>query len=257
MNCMINKTEKIAVIYQDKNLLVINKPAGLLVHPVKLKAKSSKLKAEPTLASWLLENYPETGKVGDDPANRPGIVHRLDRETSGIMIIARNQETFDYLKSQFQQQKFQKTYLALVFGKVENKTGRIEKPIGIKSGTTKRSVLAKKMKMVKEAITDYEVISYHQFPRQSASGQREAATFSLLKVMPRTGRTHQIRVHLAAIGHPVMGDKVYGGKRGELTGLNRQFLHAQSIEFTGPDGERVKFEADLPKELQQFLTPNP
>ncbi len=226
---------EIPVIYKDKNLLVINKPAGVLVH------QTSKKEAG-TLAGWLLENYPETGKVGDDPANRPGIVHRLDRETSGVMIIARNQETFDFLKAIFQKREAQKTYLALVYGKVENRTGRIDKPMGIKSGTIRRSVTA--TKMVKPAVTDYEVVKHLEI------GGKD---FTLLKVMPRTGRTHQIRVHLAFIGHPVMGDKVYGGKRGQLAGLDRQFLHAQSIEFTGPDGGRVKFEAELPEELQGIL----
>jgi len=232
---------EIEVIYKDKNYLVLNKPAGALVHPTSKKEAG-------TLASWLLENYPETGKVGDDPANRPGIVHRLDRETSGVMIIARNQETFDFLKNIFQKREAQKTYLALVYGKVENRTGRIDKPMGIKSGTIRRSVTA--TKMVKPAVTDYEVVKYVAL-RQAQDNKVVDAT--LLKVMPRTGRTHQIRVHLAFIGHPVMGDKVYGGKRGVLAGLNRQFLHAQMIEFTGPNGERVKFEADLPEELQDIL----
>lgn len=226
------------LIYQDENFLAVNKPAGLLVHGV-----AGKVLKEPTLADWLIKNFPEVKGVGDDPANRPGIVHRLDKETSGVMIVAKNQKTFDYLKSQFQEHKVRKTYLALAVGRVKDKTGRIDLPIGLKSGTTKRTVTAKKMKMVKEAVTDYEVKKYLEI------GERE---FTLLAVTPRTGRTHQIRVHLAAIGHPIVGDKLYGGRRTELAGLDRQFLHAQSIEFVSPSGRRLRLEADLPAELAKL-----
>ncbi len=210
------------------------------------------------MADWLLEHYPEVKKISDYYARagiarqssaiaerRWGIVHRLDKETSGVVVVARNQETFDYLKFQFQQHKVQKTYLALVVGKVKDRTGRIDLPMGIKSGTTKRSVSAKKMKMVKEAVTDYRALKYLKI------GDRD---FTLLEVRPQTGRTHQIRVHLAAIGYPVAGDSLYGGKRTKVEGLSRQFLHAQSIEFTAPDGKRVKFEADLPPELASLVS---
>jgi len=249
--------QKIEVVYKDKNFLVVNKPAGLLVHSVNLKPKTKNLKLERTLVDWLLENYPEVKNVGDDPEARPGIVHRLDKDTSGIMLIARNQETFDYLKSLFQKHQIQKTYIALVAGKVKDKTGRIDKPIGIKSGTAKRSVFAKKMKMVKEAITEYKIIKYVALRQASAfsklSADRQGKDFTLLEVMPQTGRTHQIRVHLAYIGHPVAGDKMYGGKRTKVEGLARQFLHAQSVEFTSPDGKRMRFEAELPPDLLFFI----
>ncbi|MDP3999683.1 MAG: RluA family pseudouridine synthase [bacterium] len=239
---MSNAFGDIGIIYKDKNFLAINKPAGILVQ--KAPGAGHREAEAPTIVDWLLENYPEVKTVGDKPEERPGIVHRLDRETSGVMLVARNQETFDYLKSQFQERKVQKTYWALVFGNVKDSSGRIELPIGIKSGTTKRTVFAKKMKMIKEAVTDYEVIKYLKIGGED---------FTLLKVLPRTGRTHQIRVHLTAIGHPIMGDKLYGGKRNQLAGLDRQFLHAQSIEFTSSTGERVKFEADLPEELEKIL----
>jgi 23S rRNA pseudouridine1911/1915/1917 synthase len=228
---------KIPVIYSDRDLLVVNKPAGILMHGI-AHAKSG----EDTLADWLLKNYPEVRAVGDDPINRPGIVHRLDKETSGVVLVARNQRTFDYLKSLFQNHLIQKTYLALVYGKLSDKQGVINKPIGIKSGSVKRSVLSSKMR--KSAITEYRVKDYLTI---------DGKEYSLAEVTPKTGRTHQIRVHLASIGHPVMGDKLYGGKRGKLEGLNRQFLHAQSIEFTAPSGERLKFEAELPKELGIYL----
>lgn len=226
----------IEIIYQDKNLLALNKPAGLLMHGTSGNQK------EASLADWLLGHYPEVRTVGDDPVSRPGIIHRLDRDTSGVLLVALNQETFDYLKSLFQKHLVQKIYLALAHGEVKEKSGRIDKPIGLKSGSTKRSVHGGKMK--KEAVTEYKVIKFLKLNGED---------YSLLEVLPKTGRTHQIRVHLAAIGHPVAGDKMYGGKRKMPDGLNRHFLHAQSIEFTLPSGERMKFEADLPADLKSFL----
>jgi len=134
------------VIYEDKNLIAINKPAGILVH----KVAGSKINTqENTIVSWLLYHYPEIKFVGDVPAERPGIVHRLDKDTSGILIVARNQESFEYLKKLFQNHEIKKTYLALVFGKMGQRQGVINKPIGLRSGTTKRSVSARNMKMVK------------------------------------------------------------------------------------------------------------
>lgn len=221
------------VAYEDKNLLVLNKPAGLLVHGT---AKSS----EPTLADWLLKNYPEVAGVGDDKKTRPGIVHRLDKETSGVIVIARNQPTFEYLKKQFQEHEIKKTYLALVWGKVAQKSGRIEKPIGIATGSVKRTTRIERAKMVKEAITSYKVIKFIR---------SKAGEFTLLEVEPKTGRTHQIRVHLASIGHPIVGDAIYGKNRPMPAGLKRQFLHADSIEFTLPNNSRLKVSADLPPEL--------
>lgn len=229
------------IIYKNKDFLILNKPAGLLVHStpnIQYRTPNTEL----TLVNWLLENYPEVRQVGDDSVNRPGIVHRLDKDTSGIILIARNQKAFDYFKNLFQNHLIKKTYLALVYGKVKDEKGIISKPIGIKSGSTKRSVHSSKFQ--KQAVTEYRVIRFLKIKNQD---------FTLLEVMPKTGRTHQIRVHLASIEHPVMGDKLYGGKRTKLEGLHRQFLHARSIEFTAPDGERMKFEAELPQDLKSFL----
>lgn len=228
---------EIAIIYEDKNIIAINKPAGLLVHPVPTQSKTAD--QPPTLTDWLIKRYPETKNVGDDPENRPGIIHRLDKETSGVIIIARNQKTFAYLKNLFQTSQIKKTYLGLVWGKIKPKSGTINKPIGLKSGTTKRTVAIKNAKMVKEAITDYEVKKYF-------------TKYSLLEIHPRTGRTHQIRVHLNAIGHPIVGDSLYG-KKPMPSGLTRQFLHAASIELNLPDNGRIKLEASLPDDLGLFL----
>lgn len=217
------------IIYQDSDVLAVNKPAGLLVHPIRGK------KPEPTLVDWLLKKFPEVKSVGDDPETRPGIVHRLDKETSGVMIIARHQKAFEYLKNLFQTRQMKKTYLALVWGKVKERSGLIEKPLGIKTGSVKRTARVENAKMVKEAKTVYRVKRYFD-------------GFTLLEVEPLTGRTHQIRVHLASIGHPIAGDTLYT-KRLAPNGLTRMFLHAESIELTLPSGARIKLSAELPPEL--------
>ncbi|TRZ65078.1 MAG: RluA family pseudouridine synthase [Spirochaetia bacterium] len=236
------------VIYKDKNFLAVYKPAGLLVHPAgSLKLETQNLK-QAALTDWLLENYPEVKNVGDEPEIRPGIVHRLDKDVSGIMLIARNQKYFEYLKNLFQTRQIKKNYLALVYGEVKSKTGTIDKPISIKTGTIKRTVWQGKNE--KEAVTEYEVIKYYQ--HESDSNQHESATFSLLKVSPKTGRTHQIRIHLASIGHPIIGDSLYGKKTNPF-GLKRIFLHAESLEFSPAEGERIKLEAELPDELKGLL----
>lgn len=196
------------------------------------------------MVSWLKERYPEISKVGDDPLLRPGIVHRLDKDTSGVMVIAKNQKYFEYLKNLFQKHQVKKTYIALVRGRVEPREGIISKPIGLKSGTTKRTVFIKNAKMVKSAETGYKLKKYLNIGGED---------YSLLEVMPKTGRTHQIRVHLASIGHPVAGDKIYG-KKVNPPGLNRLFLHAESLEFPKAEGERIKISADPPREFQAYLT---
>ena len=248
---MSTTNKKIEILYQDKNLIALNKPAGLLVHP-------TATGKEKTLSDWLIKKYPEIKNVGDDPKNRPGIVHRLDKDTSGIIIVPRNQKYFEYLKNLFQEHKIKKTYLALVWGEIKNKKGVIEKPISLKPGTTKRTVY--KGKMEKPAITEYELIKTFSYPRKSMPNQHESATFSLMKVIPKTGRTHQIRVHLASVGHPIVGDSLYGSKKlamnlskGIPFKLDRQFLHAKSLEFNISEGNRIKLEADLPNELREVI----
>lgn len=226
---------EIQVLHKDKNFLVINKPAGLLVHSVKGKQQQS-------LIDWLIKNYPEIRKVGDEPETRPGIVHRLDKDTSGVMLVARTQTAFDYFKKQFQEHKIKKTYVALVWGLVTPKEGIIEKPIGLKTGTTKRTVYLKTAKMIKEAKTEYKATKFLKLGNND---------FTLLEAQPLTGRTHQIRVHFASIGHPIVGDKLYGKR--ETLGLDRHFLHAESLEFSSPETGRFKIAADLPEELTTFL----
>ncbi len=219
----------ISVIYENKDFLVINKPAGLLVHGPGY-----------SLVSWLLKHYPEVSNVGDDIQNRPGIVHRLDKETSGLVLVPRNREAYDYFKKLFQSHQIKKTYLALVHGVIKNKEGVINKPIGLKQGSLKRTVFIRNAKMIKEAVTCYKL--------KKVFGDK----YSLLEVEPQTGRTHQIRVHLASVGYPVVGDRLYCPQKFE-TNLKRHFLHAESLEFSSPTGERLKIGTDLPDDLQNFL----
>ncbi|MDP1719235.1 MAG: RNA pseudouridine synthase, partial [bacterium] len=216
-------------------VVVLNKPAGLLVHPIKKFAK------EPSLVQWLLKNYPEVAKVGDDPENRPGIVHRLDQDTSGVMIIARTQKAFIHLKRLFQEHQVKKTYVALVWDEIKVPSGVIDRPMGLKSGGLKRTTRIKGTKLIKEARTIYRVRGYYEIP-----GAKQI--FTLVETEPQTGRTHQIRVHLASIGHPVVGDKLYT-KRIAPTSIKRQFLHAESLELTLPNGKPAKFSAELPRDL--------
>lgn len=236
----------ISLIYETKDFIAVNKPAGLLVHPIGFKT-------EPTLVDWILERYPEIKNVGDDPEIRPGIVHRLDRDTSGVILIARNQKFFDYLKNLFKTHQVKKTYLALVYGKIEPKLGVIKTPIGIKKGTVKRTIWQKKAKTFKEAITEYRVLKIFKYNISDAAVYK-MLYFSLVELVPETGRTHQIRVHLASIGHPVVGDKLYGFKKFKPSfNLERQFLHAVSLEFSTAAGRRLRIEAELPEELKQFI----
>jgi 23S rRNA pseudouridine1911/1915/1917 synthase len=243
------------VLYEDANVIALNKPAGLLVHGIF--TKDGPKHTEETLVDWLAKKYPETQEVGDRSEEglirqqRGGIVHRLDRDTSGVMIVARTQKSFEYLKRLFETKNIMKQYVALVWGRIHEKSGVIDKPISIKDGSVKRTVF--KGKMPREAVTEYERVSYFQHRHG-----KHIDELTLLSVSPKTGRTHQIRVHLSSIGHAVAGDKMYG-KKGVLafedgTELNRHFLHAQKLTFSPRAGaEKITIEAPLPAELTAAL----
>jgi 23S rRNA pseudouridine1911/1915/1917 synthase len=226
------------VIFENDDFVAVNKPAGLMVHAARVgeKRRMDPLRTEePTLVDWLVRRYPEIKNVGDDPAMRPGIVHRLDKATSGVMIVARTQTSFEHLKKLFQEHRIKKTYYALVNGILKKRSGTIDAPIGIKTGSLKRSIHSSKM--AKPAVTDYVVVK--EFPDEDRS---------LLKVNPKTGRTHQIRVHLASVGHPIVGDSLYGQKN-HTSALPRLMLHAAALEFSDERGDRFEFAASLPEEF--------
>ncbi|MBI4094277.1 MAG: RNA pseudouridine synthase [Candidatus Liptonbacteria bacterium] len=232
-------------IYEDKNFLAVAKPAGLLVHQTSIKYQVSGIrKREPTLVDWLTKRYPEIRTVGDDTETRPGIVHRLDKETSGILLVAKTQACFAYLKSLFANRRIKKTYLAWVCGVPKETRGAVRAAISLKSGTTRRTV--HKGKLGKPAVTEYRV--------KKEMRDEKGKMFALLEVMPLTGRTHQIRVHLASIGHPVVGDKIYGNRECRMGNKEtRLMLHALSLEFTSLDGKRLRLDVEPPED---FVAPN-
>jgi len=246
---------KLEIIFENIDLVTVNKPAGILVHGIY--DKYGPKHNEVTLADMVAKKYPEILDVGDPGAilefegekvnTRPGVIHRLDRETSGVIVFGRNQETFDYLKSLFkassegESAKVSKTYQALVWGRVKNQRGLINKPISINNGTVKRTTGSGRMP--REAITEYEVRGRYQ---------AEGKDFTLLNAMPKTGRTHQIRVHLNSIGHSVYGDKIYGQKP-DILNLGRQFLHAASLELAQKGSTVLTLTAPLPKELKALI----
>ncbi|MBI5742609.1 MAG: RluA family pseudouridine synthase [Candidatus Niyogibacteria bacterium] len=236
------------IIYEDKDIAVVNKPAGMSVH-------HDAHHTTGTLADFAVARWPEMKAVGDNlPTGqaggrhgrelRPGIVHRLDKDTSGVIVLAKTQDAFEYLKGLFQRHEIVKKYLALVVGELKTKEGVIEAPIGRgHKDPTRRAVSEQARGKMREAVTHYKV------------AQRFGDKFTLLEVTPETGRTHQIRVHLAAIKHPILGDRLYGGKYLSQCppNLKRQFLHAASLELATPSGTRLKFEAELPADLAAAL----
>ena len=239
----------LSIIYEDKDILALNKPAGIVVHPDKFHPPAGE---SVSLIEEVLEKYPEIKSVGDlstnsvQGINRPGVVHRLDKETSGIILIAKNQNAFEYLKKQFQERKIEKHYKVLVMGNVKDDEGVIDLPIGRSSANPTLRVAKGKMRgKIREARTEYKVLKRFAPP---------AGGYTLLEAVPKTGRTHQIRAHFKALGHPVVCDRLYSGKRFVCpAGLERHFLHASSIELTLPSGSRTRLEAGLPKDLERVL----
>jgi len=217
------------ILYSDNHIVVLNKPAGLVVHPGAGHRRG-------TLASGLLFHYPEVKNIGHE--ERPGIVQRLDKETSGVMVIARSRNAYIELQRQFIKREVKKVYLGLIWGKIPEKEGKITWPLGrhIKHGLR----MSVKTRKPREAETHYRVL-------------KEFKDFTLLEIRPVTGRTHQIRVHLSAAGHPVVGDDVYGRRKGNRK-FPRLFLHAYRLAFSHPEtGERVEFSTPLPGDLQKVL----
>ncbi|GMQ95173.1 MAG: hypothetical protein BMS9Abin13_285 [Patescibacteria group bacterium] len=253
---MKDTKKDISVIYEDKDILAINKPSGTIVH------SDGKTK-EYTVADWILKTYPALRNVGESFAlpdglvvPKPGIVHRLDRDTSGVLLIAKNQKTFLFLKQQFQEREVKKTYRAFVYGIIKEDRGVIDKPIG-KSRKDFRQWSAERTArgMLREAVTEYKVLS--RFPsqtsRHSASNSLGSGGVSYVEIYPKTGRTHQIRVHFKAIGYPVVCDRLYAPKRECALGFERVALHAFGVEFLSPAGVRMNLEVSLPDDFKKAL----
>jgi len=237
----------IPILYEDDEVLAINKPAGLVVH-------SDGRTKEETLVDWVHAHCPqialdEVGEsimlTGGGEIKKPGIVHRIDRETSGVLLIAKTHESFQNLKSQFQTRTIKKNYKALVYGVFKEPKGTINRPIGRSTSDFRKwSAEYGARGELRESVTDYQVL-----------GEGEVGTqkISYLDVFPHTGRTHQIRVHLKAVGHPIVCDKLYAPKMPYVLGLDRVALHAGSIVFKTLKGEEVRVEAPLPADFKQAL----
>jgi 23S rRNA pseudouridine1911/1915/1917 synthase len=218
----------VKILYEDDDLLVIDKPAGLVVHPAPGHPSH-------TLVNAVLSHLSNLSDNGD--TSRPGIVHRLDKDTSGVMLVAKNSAALTNLSDQFKSRSVKKVYLTLVKGHLKPERGIIEAPIGRDSGDRKKMSVTGESRG-RQARTNYRVIKY-------------IGKYSLLEIIPETGRTHQIRVHLAAIGYSVVGDETYGIKSAYL---NRQFLHAHRLGFHLPSsGKYVEFESLLPEDLEKAL----
>lgn len=229
----------LAVVYEDADLLVIDKPAGMVVHPAPGHMHG-------TLVNALLSYAPYLAAVGGP--ERAGIVHRLDRDTSGLIIVAKTPEAHNHLQRQFKSRRVQKTYLALVEGLLEIVEGRIEAPIARDPAQRKRMAVVPESRGGRRAITAFRLLATYLSP---ASQQRHE--FSLLELDLLTGRTHQIRVHLAFIKHPVVGDRVYGRRKQRLS-CPRQFLHAHRLVFQQPSsGAEIAVTAPLSPDLQAVI----
>lgn len=234
----------IEILADIKEYLVINKPAGLLIH----RANRTR---ENNLADILLKKYPEIGKISGE-SNRPGIVHRLDKEASGLIVIAKTQDSFNNLKNQFKERKIAKEYTALVYGQIEKLEDEIIFPIKRSSSGYKMAAMPVadrgenniSKQGVRQAITEFRIL-------------KRFINYTLLKVKTKTGRTHQIRVHMLAYGHPLVGDDLYSTKKtrekNKKMNLGRIFLVADKLSFCDLTNGRQTFAIELPKELKEFL----
>ncbi|MBI1908794.1 MAG: RluA family pseudouridine synthase [Deltaproteobacteria bacterium] len=218
----------LTILYEDEDLIVLDKPAGLVVHPAAGHQSG-------TLVNALLHHCRGLSVIGG--VERPGIVHRLDKETSGVLVVAKNDFSHHSLSQQFKEHQVQKVYLALVQGEVKKEEGVLASSLG--RHPVHRKKISSRGRHGKEAVSHYKV-------------SKRFKGYTLVEVKPQTGRTHQIRVHLSEAGYPIAGDSLYGGKKSPF--LNRFFLHATSLSFDHPrEGKRMQFKSPLPPELDQFI----
>lgn len=237
----MNTSMQIDILYEDDNVVAINKPSGLMTHP---DGRSS----EDTASDWFARTYPKSAEVGETQKLqngteilRPGIVHRLDRETSGVLVFAKTQQAHEMLKEAFQNHIAQKTYLAFIYGVPKERKGIINFPIGRSNKDFRlRSAQPKAKGVLRDAVTRWSIVS-------------DNGTHSLITAMPETGRTHQIRVHMKAIHHPIVCDALYAPKAKPDLGFNRLGLHAWKLEIHLASGESKILIAPVPEDLAQAM----
>jgi len=241
------------IVYEDEDIIVVDKPAGMVVHPAYGHRTG-------TLVNAVLAYCPDlAGAEGDGSTElaevlRPGIVHRLDKDTSGLIIVAKNDSARRRLQRQFKRREVKKVYVALLEGRLDPVQGVIEAPIGRDKKRRKRMAV---MEGGREARTRYRVLEHFdkaQYKHFGGEGGKAPRAYTLVEAEPETGRTHQVRVHFASIGHPLAGDPVYGFRKQRLSSLRRQFLHSQTLGFRLPrTDEYVELTAELPDDLRVVL----
>lgn len=231
------------ILYEDKHILAIDKPAGLVVH-------ADGRTKEPNVAEWLVEKYPQTKDVGEpvelkdgEEIARPGVVHRIDRETSGVLLLAKTKEGFDVLKRQFQEREVDKVYHLFVHGLMKDDLGSIRLEIGKSTSDFRRWSAERGARGEKrDALTYYKVLA-----------RNKEEEVSLVEAKPKTGRTHQIRVHFKAVHHPLVCDKLYNKKKPSILGFDRLALHARSVTFKNVAGESITAQAPYPADFLQAM----
>ena len=240
-------SKAIEVLFENDDVMVINKPSGLLVHRALTLEKRDGV--QDTVADWFLARVPSVAEVGEteqaedgSPILRGGIVHRLDRETSGVMILAKHQDAFVHLKAQFHDRLAQKEYRAFVYGNLKEKWGTINRPIGRSSKDFRlRSAERGAKGNLRSAVTDWELLAQNE-------------KYAYVRLLPKTGRTHQLRVHLKAIGRPIVGDQLYASPaflKADDLGISRLALHAYKLTIVLPGGREQEFTAELPLEFER------
>lgn len=234
-----------SILIETKDYLIINKPAGLVVHA---DGKTN----EPTLVDWVVKERPEMVGIGepihlgDQTIDRPGIVHRLDRETSGVMVLAKTAEYFDFLKNAFKNRNLEKKYTAFVWGQFKEDEGIVDAPIGRSSGDFRRWQSGRGIRgEEREAITKWKSL----FRFEDEKGE----PFSFLELFPKTGRTHQLRVHMKYLQRPIVCDGLYAPSKRQALGFSRVALHARSISFKDLSGNDVYVEAPYPADFEEAL----
>ncbi len=234
----------IKILYEDKDILAIDKPSGISVH-------GDGRTKEKTVSDWFAKKYPKAKNVGEPilidgkEIPRPGIVHRLDKDTSGVLIIVKNKKAFEYFKNQFMNREIKKVYNTLVYGYVKDDRGIINASIGRSPSDHRKRIASRGKKgKLKEAVTEYRVLKRFEINKEK---------FTWLEARPKTGRTHQIRVHMKFLNHPVVCDKLYAGDKVCPKSIKRMVLHASSIEFINITGKSIKIESPLPKEFSKIL----
>lgn len=238
---------KIKILYEDPNLLVIDKPSGISVH-------QDGRNKEITISDWFIKTYPKSKNVGESivvnekEIKKPGIVHRLDKDTSGVLILVKKQKAYEFLKEQFKNREIKKVYNTLVLGHVHHDRGVVDKSIGKSPSDFRKRLSGRGAKgELKEAMTLYRVVKRFLISKNKVT---------YLEVRPKTGRTHQIRVHMKFLNHPVVCDSLYNKYGFCPKNLGRLALHAKSIEFKNLKGETIKVESKVPKEIEEIVGKN-